>query len=49
VWILRRAAGSGCRRERCRHEVRKTVTLVFTDLKDSTRSGERLDSEALHE
>ena len=31
------------------HEVRKTVTLVFTDLKDSTALGERLDSEALHE
>ena len=31
------------------HEVRKTVTLVFTDLKDSTVLGERLDSEALHE
>jgi class 3 adenylate cyclase/tetratricopeptide (TPR) repeat protein len=31
------------------HEVRKTVTLVFTDLKDSTVLGETLDSEALHE
>ncbi len=31
------------------HEVRKTVTLIFTDLKDSTALGERLDSEALHE
>ena len=31
------------------HEVRKTVTLLFTDLKDSTALGERLDSEALHE
>jgi class 3 adenylate cyclase/tetratricopeptide (TPR) repeat protein len=31
------------------HEVRKTVTLVFTDLKDSTALGERLDSEALHD
>ena len=30
-------------------EVRKTVTLLFTDLKDSTALGERLDSEALHE
>jgi len=30
-------------------EVRKTVTLLFTDLKDSTVLGERLDSEALHE
>jgi class 3 adenylate cyclase/tetratricopeptide (TPR) repeat protein/ABC-type dipeptide/oligopeptide/nickel transport system ATPase component len=31
------------------HEVRKTVTLIFTDLKDSTALGERLDSEAMHE
>ncbi|MGZ8992884.1 MAG: AAA family ATPase [Burkholderiaceae bacterium] len=31
------------------HEVRKTVTLMFSDLKDSTALGERLDSEALHE
>ena len=31
------------------HEVRKTVTIVFSDLKDSTALGERLDSEALHE
>jgi class 3 adenylate cyclase/tetratricopeptide (TPR) repeat protein len=31
------------------HEVRKTVTLIFSDLKDSTALGERLDSEALHE
>ena len=31
------------------HEIRKTVTLLFTDLKDSTLLGERLDSEALHE
>ncbi|MGZ9059486.1 MAG: adenylate/guanylate cyclase domain-containing protein, partial [Burkholderiaceae bacterium] len=31
------------------HEVRKTVTLMFSDLKDSTAPGERLDSEALHE
>ena len=30
-------------------EVRKTVTLLFTDLKDSTVLGEKLDSEALHE
>ena len=30
-------------------EVRKTVTLVFSDLKESTALGERLDSEALHE
>src|SRR5215471_3895768 len=29
--------------------VRKTVTVLFTDLKDSTALGERLDSEALHE
>jgi class 3 adenylate cyclase len=28
------------------HEIRKTVTLVFTDIKDSTVLGERLDSEA---
>ncbi|MEQ1805320.1 MAG: AAA family ATPase [Burkholderiaceae bacterium] len=31
------------------HEVRKTVTIVFCDLKDSTGLGERVDSEALHE
>ena len=31
------------------HEVRKTVTLIFSDLKDSTALGERLDNEALHE
>jgi class 3 adenylate cyclase/tetratricopeptide (TPR) repeat protein len=31
------------------HEVRKTVTIVFSDLKDSTVLGERLDAEALHE
>lgn len=31
------------------HEMRKTVTLIFSDLKDSTALGERLDSEALHE
>jgi len=30
-------------------EIRKTVTLLFTDLKESTALGERLDSEALHE
>ena len=29
--------------------MRKTVTLIFSDLKDSTALGERLDSEALHE
>ncbi|HEX7382752.1 MAG TPA: AAA family ATPase, partial [Burkholderiaceae bacterium] len=31
------------------HEVRKTVTIVFSDLKGSTALGERLDPEALHE
>ena len=31
------------------HEVRKTVTIVFCDLKDSTALGERVDAEALHE
>ena len=31
------------------HEIRKTVTLLFTDLKDSTALGEQLDSEAMHE
>jgi class 3 adenylate cyclase/tetratricopeptide (TPR) repeat protein len=31
------------------HEVRKTVTVVFSDLKGSTALGERLDPEALHE
>jgi predicted ATPase/class 3 adenylate cyclase len=30
-------------------EVRKTVTIVFSDLKGSTQLGERLDSEALRE
>jgi class 3 adenylate cyclase/tetratricopeptide (TPR) repeat protein len=30
-------------------ELRKTVTIVFSDLKGSTAIGERLDSEALHE
>ena len=31
------------------HEVRKTVTIVISDLKGSTALGERLDPEALHE
>jgi class 3 adenylate cyclase/tetratricopeptide (TPR) repeat protein len=31
------------------HEVRKTVTLIFCDIKDSTRLGEHVDAEALHE
>jgi class 3 adenylate cyclase/tetratricopeptide (TPR) repeat protein len=31
------------------HEVRKTVTLLFCDLKGSTALGETLDPEALHE
>ena len=31
------------------HEVRKTVTIIFCDLKNSTALGERLDPEALHE
>ena len=31
------------------HEVRKTVTIVFTDLKDSTALGEHLDAEALRD
>ncbi len=31
------------------HEVRKTVTVVFSDLKGSTTLGERLDSESLRE
>jgi class 3 adenylate cyclase len=30
-------------------EVRKTVTLIFCDLKGSTALGEVLDAEALHE
>jgi class 3 adenylate cyclase/tetratricopeptide (TPR) repeat protein len=30
-------------------DVRKTVTIVFCDLKDSTKLGEKLDSEALRE
>jgi class 3 adenylate cyclase len=31
------------------HEVRRTVSILFCDLKDSTSLGERLDPEALHE
>src|SRR6266536_2257162 len=31
------------------HEVRKTVSIVFSDLKDSTNLGERLDTESLRE
>ncbi len=31
------------------HEIRKTVTPVFCDLKGSTALGERRDTEALHE
>ncbi|HEY9067386.1 MAG TPA: adenylate/guanylate cyclase domain-containing protein [Burkholderiaceae bacterium] len=31
------------------HELRKTVTIVFCDLKSSTALGERLDPEALHD
>ncbi len=31
------------------HEVRKTVTIVFCDLKGSTSLGERIDSESLRE
>ena len=31
------------------HEVRKTVTIVFSDLKGSTSLGETLDSESLRE
>ncbi len=34
---------------RPRHEVRKTVTVLFSDLKGSTDLGEALDSEALRE
>jgi class 3 adenylate cyclase len=34
---------------RPRHEVRKTVTILFCDLKGSTDLGETLDSEALRE
>ena len=30
-------------------EVRKTVTIVFSDLKGSTAMGEKLDSEAVRE
>jgi class 3 adenylate cyclase len=30
-------------------ELRKTVTIVFSDLKGSTALGEHLDTEALHE
>ena len=31
------------------HEVRRTVSIIFCDLKGSTELGERLDPEALHE
>ncbi|HEV8314927.1 MAG TPA: adenylate/guanylate cyclase domain-containing protein, partial [Burkholderiaceae bacterium] len=31
------------------HEVRKTVTIIFCDLKGSTALGEHIDAEALHE
>src|SRR5687767_15839910 len=31
-----------------RRELRKTVTVVFSDIADSTALGERLDPEALH-
>jgi class 3 adenylate cyclase/tetratricopeptide (TPR) repeat protein len=31
------------------HEIRKTVTIVFSDLKDSTKLGEALDPESLRE
>ena len=31
------------------HEIRKVVTIVFSDLVSSTALGERIDSEALHE
>jgi class 3 adenylate cyclase/tetratricopeptide (TPR) repeat protein len=31
------------------HLIRRTVSLIFCDLKDSTALGERLDPEALHE
>ena len=31
------------------HEVRKTVTIIFSDLKSSTALGETLDNEAMHE
>ena len=31
------------------HEVRKTVTIVFSDLKGSTAMAEKLDSEAVRE
>src|SRR6478609_1376059 len=30
-------------------EIRKVVTIIFTDLKDSTALGERVDSEAVNE
>jgi class 3 adenylate cyclase len=35
--------------ERPREELRKTVTVYFSDLAGSTALGERLDSEALRE
>ena len=51
VRLLRGAPASlSRRRRRCRsREVRRTVTIVFCDLKGSTALGERLDTEALHE
>ena len=41
--------GSRRRSASASEEVRKTVTIVFCDLKDSTALGDRLDSEALRE
>src|SRR6266511_4995709 len=41
--------GSALKPAAAAQEVRKTVTVVFCDLKGSTALGERLDSEALRE
>ena len=41
--------GTPLRPEPAAHELRRTVTVVFCDLKDSTKLGERLDAEALRE
>ena len=43
------AAGAGAGRAEPAHETRRSVTVVFSDLKGSTSLGERLDSEALRE
>ena len=45
MWLLRHGPGTDVPVE----EVRRTVSIVFSDLKGSTALGERLDSERLRE